>query len=318
MPALVTHYEFALRVFSKLKKAGVPVANRETALIGAQGPDIFFFHRVLPWEPGESYVTAGQKLHKISPALTFEEFRRVLNREKRQYDAMLGYVEGFFCHYALDRATHPYIYWAQKELERADPGYGKNTHQYHFRIESALDTLTLRRESGRLIRDFKLQTVLPKDHDGIYLSVGRLYQPVAARLFGLNASAEHLARAPGDMRQALFFMTDRSMLRQKLLLRPVEQLTKGGHFATSLLRPLKTGDWDYANEKHREWCNPFDENYRSTDSFFDLYDQAANEAADMIVEFLGALPQGRSMQEITQDRGFSSDLPGIYELKDLL
>ena len=36
----------------------------------------------------------------------------------------------------------------------------------------------------------------------------------------------------------------------------------------------------------------------------------------MIVEFVGALSGDRSMQEITQDRGFSSDLPGVYELKD--
>ncbi len=315
MPALVTHYEFALRVFSKLKKAGVEVADREAALIGAQGPDVFFFHRVLPWEPGQSYVVAGQKLHRISPARLFEEFRRVLRAERRQPERMLGYVEGFFCHYALDRAAHPYILWAQEQLEREDPGYGKNAHQYHFRIESALDTLTLRRESGRLMSDFKLQTVLPKDRDGLYLSVGRLYQPVLSRLFGMNVPAEHLAHAPGDMRQALFFMTDRSLLRQKLLLRPVEKLTRGGHFATSLLRPLNTGDWDYANERHAEWKNPFDEDYTSTDSFFDLYDLAANEAADMIIEFLGALDNGRSMQEITQDRGFSSDLPGVYEIK---
>lgn len=46
---------------------------------------------------------------------------------------------------------------------------------------------------------------------------------------------------------------------------------------------------------------------------FDLYELAAAEATDMIGEFLAALPDGKSMKEITQDRGFSSDLPGVYE-----
>lgn len=315
MPALITHYEFALRVFSRLRKAGMPVADREAAVIGAQGPDIFFFHRVLPWEPGDSYAKIGSRLHKISPALLFEEFRRVLRSEKRQYGSMLGYIEGFFCHYALDRATHPYVLWAQERLAKDDPSYGRTAHQYHFRIESALDTMTLRRETGRLMDSFRLQSVLPKDHDGLYLAVGQLYRPVLYRLFGINAPSEHLALAPRDMRHALFFMTDRTLLRQKLVLRPVEKLTGGGHFATSLMRPMSTDDWDYANERHAEWTNPFDPQFTSTDSFFDLYELAADEAVDMIAEFLAALPDGKPMQEITQDRGFASDLPGIYEEK---
>lgn len=50
----------------------------------------------------------------------------------------------------------------------------------------------------------------------------------------------------------------------------------------------------------------------SNDSFFDLYELAADEAVGMIGEFLDALPEGKSMLAITQDRGFSSDLPGVY------
>ena len=32
----------------------------------------------------------------------------------------------------------------------------------------------------------------------------------------------------------------------------------------------------------------------------------------MITDFIEALPDGKSMLEITQDRGFASDLPGVY------
>lgn len=315
MPAMVTHYQFALRVFSKLKKAGIQVANRDTALIGAQGPDIFYFHRVLPWEFGESYVIVGQRLHKISPARLFEGLRAVLNGNPGQYNEMLGYVEGFFCHYALDRAAHPYILWAQRQLQEEDPSYCRAAGSYHYRIESALDTITLRRETGRLISSFKLTEVLPKDHDNQYQVIGELYQSLLRRLFGMITTADHLALAPGDMRQALFLMTDRSMLRRDLIIRPVEVLSRQGHFATSLLRTNNTDDWDYANESHKQWYNPFDKDYTSTDSFFDIYSLAVAEAADMIMEFLDALPSGKSMQEITQDRGFASDLPGIYEEK---
>ena len=281
-------------------------------MIGAQGPDIFFFHRVLPWEPGESYARQGSQLHKTSPAKLFEAFRWVLNKTTVQRDAMLGYVQGFFCHYALDRTVHPLVLYWQRELAREEPHYGKGGHPYHFRIESALDTLTLRRETGRLIRDFRLQTVLPKDHDGLYMAVGRLYQPIFDHLLGKpGVSAAQIALAPRDMRHAIGLMTDRSQMRQKLLY-PLEKLGGKGHIATSLMRRADVSDWDYANESHREWRNVFDENYVSTDSYYDLYELAAQEAVDMIGAFLEALPVGASMEEITLDRGFSSDLPGIY------
>ncbi len=315
MPALITHHQFALRVFSKLKKAGIEASDHEMAMIGAQGPDIFFFLRVLPWERGESYTSIGSRLHNISPAKLFEAFRSVLNSERIKYNEMLGYVEGFFCHYALDRAAHPYICWAQQRLAEDDPSYGKSAIQYHFRIESALDTMVLRRETGRLIKRYDLTNTLPNDSGDRYATVGRLYRSLLSRLFNTMLPAELLAHAPGDMRHALFFMNDKTMMGRRLVFRPVEKLMRRGHFATSLLRPNHTGDWDYANERHAEWTNPHDNLQKCNDSFFELYDFAVNEASDMITEFISALPSGKSMQEITQDRGFASDLPGIYEEK---
>ncbi len=315
MPAMITHHLFARRVFTLCQKADIPIVDRDAALIGAQGPDIFFFHRVMPWQSGPSYAKQGQRLHKLSPAKLFEGFRAVLNdtKEPELQNAMLGYVEGFFCHYALDRTVHPFVLYWQKRLAEEEPGYGTAPRQYHFRIESALDTITLRRETGRLIRNYKLKEVLPPDHGGLYDAVGKLYRPLFDHLLGLpEAQATHIALAPRDMRQAVNLMTDRSQMRRRLL-HTAEKIGRQGHLATSLLRPEDVSDWDYANERHREWKNPADESYHSTDSFFDLYELAAAEATDMIGEFLAALPDGKSMKEITQDRGFSSDLPGVYE-----
>ncbi|MFR1435570.1 MAG: hypothetical protein ACLSS9_10100 [Acutalibacteraceae bacterium] len=311
MPAMITHYLFAKRVLSRLKKQGVETADYPMAMIGAQGPDVFFFHRVLPWEFGKSYAHEGSRLHHISPAKLFEAFRRVLNQHPDD-TALCGYVDGFFCHYALDRAAHPFVYYWQEELARRQPGYGTTPNQYHFRIESALDTLTLRRETGRLIRDFRLASVLPSTKQADYGAVGRLYRPVFASLLGVDAPEAQLSLAPGDMRQAMILMTDRSEMRQKLL-HGLERVARQGHILTSLLRPVHADDWDYANEEHRRWSNPFDSSYSSHDGFFDIYDLAAAAAADMIRAFHEALPAGRSMLEITQDRGFGSDLPGVYD-----
>lgn len=103
-------------------------------------------------------------MHKLSPARIFEGFRAVLNRtEEPQRSLMQSYVEGFFCHYALDRTAHPFVRFWQEALAGEQPAYAKSAHTYHFRIESALDTIILRRETGRLIQDFKLTAVLPAE-----------------------------------------------------------------------------------------------------------------------------------------------------------
>ncbi|HHV51681.1 MAG TPA: zinc dependent phospholipase C family protein [Clostridiales bacterium] len=312
MPSCITHYQFALRVLSNLKKSGINVPDMDLALIGAQGPDIFFFHRVFPWEIGKSHTDIGLKLHRGSPARLFEGFRELLNENQARHDEILSYIIGFFCHYAIDRAAHPYIYWWQEKLAEQDPGYGKKPYQYHFRIESALDTIVLRRETGRLISRFNLTSVLPKDNGSRYSLVGFIYHELVERMFSLSIPAELLARAPGDMRHALFFMDDKRMLKQKLIFRPLERLTGLGHIATSLLRPVDPNDWDYANLSHQEWAYPCDNRITSTYSFFDIYNLAAVEACDMIGDFISSLPKGKSMLEITQDRGFASDLPGVY------
>lgn len=57
MPAMIAHYLFAQRVFSKLKKAGVTPEAPAMAAVGAQGPDIFFFHRCSPGSRGPALQT---------------------------------------------------------------------------------------------------------------------------------------------------------------------------------------------------------------------------------------------------------------------
>ena len=107
MPAMITHYLFAQRVFAKCRQAGIPVVHPDAALIGAQGPDIFFFHRVMPWQRGVSYARQGSLLHKRSPARLFEAFREVLNRESGQRDQMPGICGGLFLPLCLGSQRSP-------------------------------------------------------------------------------------------------------------------------------------------------------------------------------------------------------------------
>lgn len=315
MPACIAHMLFARRVLGLCEACGVPVYDRDLALIGAQGPDVFFFHRAFPWQPGKRGFQAGLDMHRGSPRRLMEAFWDSARRETLHPDYVRGYMQGFLCHYALDRTAHPFILYWQEQLRREQPGYGKTDSQYHFRIESALDTLTLRRETGREVTDFRLTSLIPPDREGRYAAMGRLYQPLYRELLRRPATVEQIAQAPGDMRQALFWMTDRHGAR-RLALRGAETLLHTGPLATSLLRPQRADDWDYANEAHRPWHNPCAPAMRETTSFYDLYEQAAWEAVEMIAAFLDALETGDSLPDITGDRGFASNRCGEYENKE--
>lgn len=49
MPAFSTHYIFAKELMERLKGTVDFTVCENAVYIGAQGPDIFFFHRALPW-----------------------------------------------------------------------------------------------------------------------------------------------------------------------------------------------------------------------------------------------------------------------------
>ena len=309
MPALLAHHMFVHRVMQQIEHAGMSVYNKNAALIGAQGPDVFFFHRVLPWQSGISYAKLGSRMHHISPARLFDEMQRTIAADSRDREFMLGYMLGFLCHYALDRTTHPYVYWAQTALEHDDPGYGKGRnrmYQYHFRIESALDTIILRRETGKHVSGFDLSAAAPELSEQERAAFARLYAPTLRRLFGVDASPANLMHAPSDMRRIFRLIDDKSLNRRRLLTL-LERVARQGPFATSLLRPADISDWDYANTEHRQWQNPADPSHTYTSGFFELYDEAAAEAFDMVAHFTSKLPNVCTLK-LTDDRSFHTGI----------
>lgn len=312
MPAVIAHELFARRVSAHLREEsdGLPPVDGALFRVGAQGPDLLYFHRVFPWQPGRSYARFGLRLHTISPRRLFDTCAAVMREEPGLAAVGQSFVAGWLCHYALDRTVHPFVLYWQGVLQEEQPRYARRPNFYHYRIESALDTLTLRRESGRFVSDYYLPSVLPLRDDRREAAIGRFLSRVLCRLFDLPPDPGHAALAVGDMRTAMRFMNDPHRLRHCLVFRPLETAACCGHVASSLLRPAAADDWDYANHAHREWRHPEDPARSSRQSYEELFDEAAGEAAEMIRQFWSAWRAG--LPDLTGDRGFSSNLRGIY------
>lgn len=67
MPAYCTHYIFACELLPALTELAGFDLNRDAVMLGTQGPDVFFFHRIAPWMPGRSQRKIGSRLHRAKP-----------------------------------------------------------------------------------------------------------------------------------------------------------------------------------------------------------------------------------------------------------
>ncbi|MBR3290426.1 MAG: hypothetical protein IKI63_06605, partial [Clostridia bacterium] len=264
--------------------------------------------RAFPWQPGRTFAFYGLQLHRVSPRALF----RACGAARAAYPAWAAAFDaltaGLLCHYALDRSVHPFVLYWQERLQAEEPGYARRHNFYHYRIESALDVLSLHRETGRFVKEFTLTSVLPR-HREAEAPFGAFYAFLFARMFGVSVSEASASLAIRDMRQALWWMNDPRGCKQRYVLRPAETVLGLGHVATSLMRTSDRLDRDYGNEAHRPWCNPFTGAGESTASYADLFDRAVREAAELIEAYL---TDPDTAARLTGDRGFASDVPGVY------
>lgn len=109
MPSTYAHYRFGRDVYRLLPEDIRRLIKGEgrTYLVGLHGPDIFFYNNPLFTNRINSI---GYGMHE-KPARRF--FERALceleSSREINTDAMLSYIYGFICHYALDHACHTYV-----------------------------------------------------------------------------------------------------------------------------------------------------------------------------------------------------------------
>ena len=127
MPAVYAHRRFGGEVLAVCENPMARAAiQRFPALyqIGLQGPDLLFYYDPLR---SNRYKDAGNAMHDASAAPFFEAAAARVNG-LAEGQAVLSYLLGFVCHFALDSECHSYV---EYEIQRT--GHG------HIAIETALE-----------------------------------------------------------------------------------------------------------------------------------------------------------------------------------
>ena len=127
MPAVYAHRRFGEKVLAACQNDVARTAIEsylDLYNIGLQGPDILFYYDPLR---KNAYKAAGDAMHN-APAAPFFEAGAAHVNGRPEGQALLSYLLGFLCHFALDSECHSYI-----EYE-----IGRSGHR-HVAIETALD-----------------------------------------------------------------------------------------------------------------------------------------------------------------------------------
>ncbi len=291
MPAAIAHYYHALQVW---KQNGWKDSSKfkDAFLWGAQGPDFFYFDRILqPWK--ENLRGIGSRLHREKPSHLLNAMRNFQTSEGNQVTE--AYLYGFLCHYSLDRTVHPFVYWDVSNLRKLYPGRGDGF--LHNQTESILDGILLRSVNGQLANEFDLRQTVPRNPE-VEKAIAQMYASVLVRLYGNYASQKELLRAMKECRKISGLLRDRWMMK-KPLAEALERILHRYLFSSAIRGISEPDGFDYANVLHSEWVWPENCFTRRTESFFDLFQNSIQES----IQFIHACKIA-NFSELTQNISF--------------
>jgi hypothetical protein len=291
MPAAITHYYQALRVWERCGLEPSP-KSRDAFLWGAQGPDFFYYHRILkPWK--ENLRGIGGRLHHERPSRLLSAIRDF--QKDRGDEITKSYVMGFLCHYSLDSTAHPFVYWDVKSLYPVYPERGDGF--LHNHVESVLDGIILRSVTGKLANDFDLRQTAPENQE-VQIAIMRLYSFVLERLYGMHSLQKGILQAMSDCRRVCGLLNDRWMIK-KPLAEFMEKVTHRYLISSAIRGFSEQDEFDYANVLHSAWKWPEQSSTIRIESFFDLFEISIQKSSELIHEFETA-----DFIQLTQDIPF--------------
>lgn len=303
MPDIITHILFAEDMLKRVEKWSdskwkKDILNRkELFILGCQGPDIFFYNDFLPWIRNKRGPKIGTLMHLEKTGDFFIEGVKYIKENKtKDNEALFTYLSGFMCHFALDKITHPYIFYFTGEYDKARP----ETVQYkgyHKKLELIIDTILLKEKKGlksckyNIYKKIDAGKTLPK-------SVNEFYDYAFEKIYKLRVDEGLANNSYKDIKKVFKLIYDPVGIK-KGTLHTLDVLTNDKLKYSNLTHPRKIDDEvDYMNKNHNKWVHPCDEKDIYEDSFYDLYEKAYKEGENMILSSLEYLEGNESLKNI--------------------
>ncbi len=308
MPAFATHYIFLEELKDEIEKGTGFTLDYKVAGVGAQGPDIFIFHRL--WPPvgiHKALFGVASKLHRGKPAELFEAFAEYLKQSENPHVAR-SFIYGFILHYALDRNCHPFVYSYQDMITDTN----KHIHPLaaHNQVEHAVDTYLLSHRKGVYPPSlFKPEDTFTSDEKEID-EIARVMVYTVKKCHGKDIEFSEARRAVTDTANIQKMLSDKKVRAVKIAkavetpLGPVVRYFK----PSASIKPTNLLLCDrYANRWHHEWVSPYSKE-KSTESFEDLFEKSKSDAIELIKGFDEIVDGKKNGFEVTKNISFLTGL----------
>jgi len=308
MPSLATHFLFGQDVFKKTDDAieGTIKKGLGAFRLGLQGPDIFFYdllHSVIARDKN-----IGTKMHTQRTNIFFYNYIDYLkdnNLDKN--DIATSYLYGILCHYSLDCASHPFVYYFTNLHDKSSEGKNRSL-SIHCQFESDIDELLYMDRNGKNLCDVnrsKFMEISQKEIDVI--------SPIIAYAISETYKCDITANyVRGSMKRGLkvnSLLNNRNGFK-KPLIGLIEKPIMGSHIGTSLMFTRKLPSRECLNENHEKWHLPFN-NKEMHSSFMDLYQLGMTDAIRFVHSANDVMNEECSLSEFIKSTGGMSYHTGL-------
>lgn len=314
MPAVLTHDFFGRDAYegvaSLLGFSGTD--QRDAFLIGNQGPDPLFYLRVEPWVDKRNSV--GGLMHVARPAhllCAFHDALDMLSEKERPVGE--AYVAGFCCHYLLDSTMHPLVFFYEHGIcDAGVEGLDRSDHDdVHAEIERDYDEMVLYAKTHQTIAQYRTYREALHASSEVLSVIDKLYFYACLWTYSTTLGLDTFTQAVRGFRvmQRVFWSPKGVGHR---VLGTVERTF--GHkrysFYCAMAHLDRAEDFsDFDNREHLPWTNPFTGEV-STESFWDLYEEAQGKVFDALTSLLSKDFDLRAAERLTGGLNFSGEPVG--------
>lgn len=318
MPNIITHAIFAYKVKAKLENGSmkdVITKFKNEFTIGSNGPDFLFFYDAVPWAltPDRSVAQLGNKMHNSKVNEFYMKAIEIVKKEEdsEMKQAMLSYLAGHLCHWALDKTTHPYIFYHTGSGTGISKGY-------HHRFESMLDTMLLKKFTNKSIKEFRYAKLC---NQGPYTldAIANYYTEIAEEVYDVNLSREMISKSLKEWKNIQKYLYDSTGLK-KMILTKIEKEANMPWAISGNVVPAKVEDpYDMLNENKSEWKYPAAPAVTSNKTFMELFDEAmdtALKAIELLTDIVNGKTEDFAMAYFLKDQAYDTGVSGTQEMSE--
>ncbi len=298
MPYVYAHYDMGQRT---LKRLGTGLQERigrhpQAFILGCMGPDPFFFYHLPSLLPHKTYGGFGSRLHDQKVGDTMRALVRGVMQEGS--GVWFSYVAGFLCHYGLDCAAHPYIFY--------EAGSGMD----HTYFECNLDAQLMEHNGVKAadLPQYRIISIGQEEGEAL----GRLYKEYVGPVHGLEMKVQDYPRAVQDFSRVLRIFYNPTGRKERFF-EGIQRTMHIPRYLTFNVFPLKAG-FDAMNLKGEPWRLPWSGEIHH-ETFLDMMEVGVKDAAEMIEGLGSAVSNGNAESVLARigERNFSTGQP--WQLK---